>query len=123
MAKFVINTPIETDAAKIDVEVDPANPMRLGRHRFQLVVVDDSGNQSAPDAVEVRVIDKDRPTAHLVAPDIVPFSTSFALSGENSIDVGGGRVVRYIWTYLGPVLSIPGIPIVTEPVTPITPIR
>jgi hypothetical protein len=103
MADFSINTPIETAEPTIEVTVQRTNPLRVGRHRFQLIVVDDSGNQSLPDGVEVRVFDGERPTAVLRAPASVGFGQSFPMSGEGSTDVGGGRVVRYIWTYLGPV--------------------
>ena len=115
MANFVLNTPIETDAPTIEVTVAPANPLRVGRHRYQLIVVDDSGNESAADTAEVRVIDNQRPTAVLRAPATVPFNTSFNLSGADSTDVGGGRVVRYRWMYLGPV------PVIVGPVVPVNP--
>lgn len=124
MADFNLNTPIETTEPTIEVTVSANNPLRLGRHRFQLVVVDDSGNQSTPDSVEVRVIDTQNPTAVLTAPASIAFNNSFTLSGEDSSDVGGGRVVRYRWTYLGPATEPPIIvrpgptPI---PITPVVP--
>jgi hypothetical protein len=105
MATFVQNTPIETDTPTIEVTVSAANALRVGRHRFQLVVVDDSGNESAPDVAEVLIQDTGRPTAHLTAPATAPFGSSFGLSGTNSVDLGGGRIVRYRWTYLGPALT------------------
>jgi hypothetical protein len=63
--------------------------------------------------VEVIVADQDAPTAVLNVPSIVGFGRSFNMSGERSFDVGGGRIVRYAWTYLGP------SPVVTPPVIPI----
>lgn len=120
MAEFVINTPIQTEDPKIEVTVTPRNPLRVGRHRFQLVVVDDSGNESAPDGVEVRVFDDQRPTAVLRAPERVGFGQSFPMTGEESVDVGGGRIVRYIFTYLGPVTN-PLEPI--RPTDPLDPVR
>src|SRR5688572_8960859 len=119
MANFVLNTPIETDVPTIEVTLSATNGLALGRHRFQLVVVDDSNNESAADVVEVRVIDSQRPTADITGPDSVPFGTSFPLSGVRSSDVGGGRIVRYRWTYIGaapvivgPILN-PGTPILS----------
>lgn len=100
MADFKPNVPIETPDPTIEVTVTPAKPLPVGRSRFQLVVVDDSGNQSAPDVVDVIVRDAASPTAVLDAPKVVDFGKSFQLSGARSFDVGGGRVVRYQWTLL-----------------------
>lgn len=51
MARFEINQPVTT--AEPRAVVDAGLP--VGRHRFQLVVTDDSGNESAPDFVTVTV--------------------------------------------------------------------
>ena len=102
MAIFEVNVPIETDAPTILVEVPSDGSLRVGRHRFQLVVVDDAENRSQPDMVTVIVRDTAAPTAVLTAPESVSLNTPFTLSGQDSSDVGGGRVVRYVWTYLGP---------------------
>lgn len=101
MATFVINTDIATDIPTIEVTVDPNAPMAIGRHRFRLVVVDDSGNVSKADEVEVIVADQSAPTAVLNAPRIAATGASFNLDGSKSFDVGGGKVVKYVWTYLG----------------------
>jgi hypothetical protein len=123
MAEFVINTPIETEDPRIEVTVARTNPLQVGRHRFQLIVVDDSGNQSAPDAVEVRVFDDQLPTAVLRAPERVGFGQSFPMTGEESVDVGGGRIVRYIFTYLGPITNPLGPIRPLEPIEPVRPVR
>ncbi|MGH2808135.1 MAG: hypothetical protein ACRDKT_12780 [Actinomycetota bacterium] len=99
MAQFVTGAPIETDTPQITVDVAPGAALPTGRHQFQLVVGDDSGNQSQPDLVEVIVLDQEAPTAILDAPRTVPFGQSFELSAARSADVGG-RIVRYIWTRL-----------------------
>ncbi|MDO8356401.1 MAG: hypothetical protein Q7U76_08445 [Nitrospirota bacterium] len=52
MATFVPGRPITTDQPFIDV--DPG--LSVGTHRFQLVVVDAQGNQSAPDVQTVTVV-------------------------------------------------------------------
>lgn len=101
MATFVINTDITTDSATVEVTVDPNKPLAVGRHRFRLVVVDDSGNTSQPDEVEVIVADQGAPTAVISAPKTVASGTSFKLDGTRSFDVGGGTLSKYIWTYLG----------------------
>lgn len=97
-----VNQPIEGAApdATLSVTVDPGQPLPIGRHTFQLEVVDDSGNRSAPDQVRVIVVDNQRPTAVIDAPSAVPFGTAFTLSGARSVDAGGGRIVKYIWTLL-----------------------
>ena len=76
--------------------------MALGRQRFRLIVVDDAGLESQPDEVVVIVADQDAPTAVLRGPRITGFGRSFDLDGSASQDAGGGRIVQYVWTYLGP---------------------
>jgi hypothetical protein len=102
MAEFVINADVVTDEPKVEVTVSPDRPLALGRQRFRLIVVDDAGNKSAPDEVIVIVADQDAPTAVLRGPRIAGFGRSFALDGSASFDAGGGRIVQYVWTYLGP---------------------
>lgn len=102
MADFAINTDVVTDTPTVEVTVGREKPMRIGRQRFRLVVVDDAGNKSAPDEMTMIIADQEAPTAVLRAPRIAPFGRSFELDGTNSFDVGGGRIVQYVWTYLGP---------------------
>jgi hypothetical protein len=113
MAQFNVNQEVVTDAPVVEVTLSPDRPLPIGRQRFQLIVTDNSNNVSRPDVVEVIVADQDAPTAVLNVPSIVGFGRSFNMSGERSFDVGGGRIVRYAWTYLGP------SPVVTPPVIPI----
>lgn len=101
MAEFIINTDISTDVPTIEVTLSPDKPMPIGRQRFRLVVVDDSGNVSKADEVIVIIADTQAPTAVLGAPATVAFGTSFKMDGSKSFDVGGGKVVKYVWTYLG----------------------
>jgi len=104
MAEFVVNADIVTSQSTVEVTVNAAKPMSLGRHRFRLIVIDDAGNKSVGDEVEVLIADQENPTAVLVAPKIVGFGKSFTLDGGKSFDVGGGKVAQYVWTYLGPVI-------------------
>jgi len=63
MAKFSKNVAIAQADPTIQVEVSVAAPLPLGLNRFQLVVIDQSGNASAPATIDVIVKDTDKPTA------------------------------------------------------------
>ena len=102
MAEFTINNDVVTDTPTVEVTVSPNRPMPIGRQRFRLIVVDDAGNKSVPDEVTMIIADQDAPTAVLRAPRIAPSGRSFDLDGSASFDAGGGRIVQYVWTYLGP---------------------
>jgi hypothetical protein len=104
MAEFIVNKEITTPEPTIEVTVSVTKPLPIGRQRMQLIVTDSAGNKSKPDIVEIIVADQDAPTAVLTAPSIVGFGRSFNLNGEKSFDAGGGKIVSYAWTYLGPVL-------------------
>ena len=98
MAKFNIGVAVETTDPGVEVTIDANSSLPVGRHRFQLVVVDDSGNNSLPDTVEIIVRDTKLPTAVITAPTQVEFGESFGLDGRKSSDVAPGRVVKYLWT-------------------------
>lgn len=102
MAEFIPGQEVKTDAPIIEVTVTPNQPMPVGRQRFRLVVVDDAGNVSQADEVDVIVADQGAPTAVIRAPRLVAFGQSFNLDGSASFDTGGGRVTTYLWTWLGP---------------------
>jgi hypothetical protein len=102
MAKFEINVPFETDQPTVVVEVDPRSPLARGRHKFQLEVIDDSGNVSLPDVVDVIVADRERPTAVLAGPQVADLGKNFELNGSKSFDIGG-VIKTFRYTYLGPV--------------------
>ncbi|MEF8721917.1 hypothetical protein E4Q23_17735 [Candidatus Accumulibacter phosphatis] len=101
MAEFIINQEVKTETPTVEVTLSADSALPLGRHTFRLVVVDDSGNSSIADDVIVIVADTENPTAVLNAPRSVDFATSFNLDGSRSFDAGGGRVVTYLWTYMG----------------------
>ncbi len=88
---------IDTDQPLFEVAVTPQNPLPPGKLVFQLVVVDDSGNESLPATLEVNVIDSQRPTAIIRGPTQVPQGQSFTLDGRASTDIGG-RIVQFRWT-------------------------
>ena len=111
MARFVPGRDREVKSADpiLEVMVDRANPLAVGKHTFQLVVTDDSGNNSEPAVVSVIVLDKDRPTAVIdvlnAAGGVVPpparlgLGEKFTLSGRRSSDIGG-TVKTWTWTLL-----------------------
>jgi len=97
MATFVPGQTIATPDSSIEVTVSPTAPLTPGRHRFQLIVVDDSGNESEPTLAEVIVVDDKKPTAVIDAPARVSFGTSFKLSGARSADLPPGRIREFRW--------------------------
>lgn len=100
MPSFVVGTPVDSPTPTVEVTVDPQTPLPIGRHTFQLVVVDDSGNQSLPDTVEIIVRDATNPTAVLRAPSQVEFGRSFNLDGRASSDVAPGKIAKWIFTLM-----------------------
>jgi hypothetical protein len=104
MAQFLPGQEVKTETNTVEVTVDRTAPMPIGRQIFRLVVVDDAGNVSRADEVVVIVADQDAPTAVLRAPRVTPFGRSFELDGSASLDVGGGRIATYLWTYMGPAI-------------------
>src|SRR3954451_7384746 len=98
MSEFVIGEPVETEDPGVEVTIDEKHTLDVGRHIFQLVVIDDAGNESKPDEVVVVVRDDQAPTAVLKAPSQVGFGRSFKLDGSASVDLPPGKIARYIWT-------------------------
>lgn len=99
MAEFRIGEQQETDVPVIEVTVGPNSSLNVGTHRFQLVVVDNDGNASAPAETEMLVKAVDRPTARVEAiPGTVEFGKTFTLSGRGSTDIAPGKIVKYVWT-------------------------
>jgi hypothetical protein len=84
----------------------PDEKLPLGQHRFQLEVVDDSGNLSQPALITVIVVDTIAPTAILDLRDAsgrvitdgqVNYGENFILNGSRSTDIGGS-IVGYTWS-------------------------
>ncbi len=121
MATFIVNQEIATQEPVIEVTIDPKNPLPPGRHRFRLVVVDDSKNTSAGDEIEVIIADQTAPNAVLNGPKIVATGNSFNLDGSKSFDLGGGSITSYLFTYLGQSLVITP-PIIRPPIISTVPI-
>lgn len=100
MAEFIFGQTVETREPVVEVTIGPDQPLRPGRYRFRLTVMDEEKNVSEPSEVEVIVRDSQRPTAVLDAEPQVEFGQSFKLSGERSSDVAPGKIVLYQWTLL-----------------------
>jgi hypothetical protein len=112
MAKFVpgADTSVKSDEPLLDVVASANAPLKPGKHVFQLVVTDDSGNDSDTASVTIIVQDLDRPTAvvdllddtggRISEPEVkVPFGKPFRLTGDRSSDIGGAVKV-WNWTLL-----------------------
>ena len=96
---LAVNQPIVASDSLLTIEVDASNPLAVGSYEFQLVVTDDSGNNSNPASVRIIVADDQAPTAVIDAPDRVGFGQNFSLSAKNSVDIGG-EITRYEWTLI-----------------------
>jgi hypothetical protein len=100
MSDFVIGKPVESEDPGVEVTVNADHILPVGKHTFQLVVVDDSGNESKPAEVTIIVRDDQAPTAVIKAPTQVSLGQSFKMDGSGSSDVAPGKVAKYIWTLM-----------------------
>jgi hypothetical protein len=81
MPEFRAGQPVVTNTPDVEVTVAANAPLPAGRHRFQLVVEDDSGNSSEPSITEVIARDTQKPTAVLDAPREVELAVAFNSQG------------------------------------------
>jgi hypothetical protein len=108
MAIFKFNQPIIQPDPVIKVDISAADPLPIGANRFQLIVVDDEGNESEPTFVDVIVQAPTNPTAVLDVVDSnlkpveprVAFGKPFILSAARSLDVDAGKIVEYRFTLI-----------------------
>ena len=105
----LITGPVTTADSRLVVKMSSDMKLPVGGHNFELRVEDDSGNVSQPTQVMVIVIDNQAPTAVLTVRDEqgrplpgnrVPFGQGFMLDGSRSVDLGGGKIVKYTWSLL-----------------------
>ena len=115
MPIFAPNQPIKTDVPTVEVTIDATNTLPVGVHTFQLIVTDDSGNDSQPALVEIVVRDTTAPTAVIDGPREVGFGNPFDLSGVRSSDPAPGRVVSFTWT----LVDNPSRPPIFDPIRPV----
>lgn len=99
MPELQIGQTIPTDVPTFEVSGSPQSPLPPGKMVFQLVVVDNNGNESLPVTMDVIVKDTERPTAVLRGPTMVQPGATILLDGRASSDIGG-RIVQYRWTRL-----------------------
>jgi hypothetical protein len=100
MPTFEPGQTIETKESTMLVEMDKERPLRPGTVEFMLEVIDDANNVSRPALITITILDTEAPNAILDGPSTVLFGQGFTLSGERSIDLGGGEIVAYRWTRL-----------------------
>ena len=109
MPQFKPNVPVVQDDPVCSVDVAKEAPLAAGKYRFQLTVIDDSGNESDPAFLDVIVRDTTKPTAVLdminsdkaIVSPIASVGSSFTLSGARSSDVAPGKVKSYRFTLVG----------------------
>lgn len=94
---------------QLRIKVSNDNPLPIGSNTFQLIVVDDSGNESLPAQVIVIVRDTTRPTAVIRAADAegrplpdnaLEFGASFMLNAKGSQDLPPGKITKFVWSLL-----------------------
>jgi hypothetical protein len=91
MARFDTGVEVQTQDPIVEVSSDPDATLSPGKHRFQLVVEDDTGNQSEPATVEIIIVDNKKSTAVIDAPATVLLGSSFKLTGNRSTDLPTAR--------------------------------
>lgn len=101
-------SPLETSAPTLELLINTAPNLC----QFQLVVIDNAGNRSAPSTVKVFVKDTQMPTAVIGIQPEVRLSHPVVLDGRRSSDVTPGKIVKHLWTSLDCVTDklIPGTP-------------
>ncbi len=99
-------SPVSTSDPMLKID-QSGRKLSVGGHHFQLEVQDDSGNVSSPTQVLLIVVDTQAPTAVLTVRDEngvplpgnrIEFGKGFILDGSRSVDIGGGKIVKYTWT-------------------------
>jgi len=110
LENFIQQRQIKTDDPLLNVKVSSQNPLPIGTHTLELIVVDDSGNESKPAQVKVVVKDTTAPTAVLTIVDAagrtltnntLEFGASFGLIAKGSVDLPPGKITRYFWSLVG----------------------
>ena len=103
----LIAGPVSTTDSNLVVQMANDAKLPVGGHHFELKVEDDSGNVSQPARIMVIVIDDQAPAAVLslrgedgrpVQGNQIPYGQGFILDGKRSVDLGGGKIVKYIWS-------------------------
>jgi hypothetical protein len=96
---LIVNQEVSAAAPDSLLNITIDSPLQTGSYEFQLVVTDNSGNNSHPATVKITIADDQAPTAVIDAPSRVGFAKDFALSGKRSIDIGG-ELTKFTWTLI-----------------------
>ena len=109
MARFAKNQPVEQDAPDVKVDFAPNQQLKVGANRFELVVIDDAGQESEPATIEVVLLHDEKPTAildvlnpngeRLERPRLKQ-GEQFMLSGKRSFDKDPGKIEKYRFTWV-----------------------
>lgn len=95
---------VETTDSQLVIHM-PDQKLAVGKHSFNLIVEDDSKNQSTAARISVIVVDTTAPTAvldlndengRLISDGRVAFGSGFILCGKRSVDIGG-TLAKFIW--------------------------
>ena len=110
LEKFQTTAEVKTKDSVLNVSVSPDNPLPIGRHIFELEVIDKAGNRSVPARVQLVVRDSQAPTAVLNVTDeqgrilpeaVIEMGAGFVLNAKGSQDVAPGTGIEsYTWRLL-----------------------
>jgi len=109
---FALKKPVETATPTVDAALENTAP---GKYTFELVVIDDLGNESQPVTTEVEV--RELPVAKIVALKPVPVGKPFTLNGGESTPQQ--HIKTYRWTLVS---EAPALKPIIPPIIPIIPI-
>ena len=107
LEKLLVSSKVETTDSQLVIKM-PDQKLQVGKHSFQLTVVDDAKNTSTPALITVIVVDQTAPTAvldlndeqgRIITNGQVAFGSGFVLNGDRSADAGGS-LARFIWEVL-----------------------
>ena len=91
---FTVNKPVDTPTASVDAVVSNMAPGTTCI--FQLVVIDDLGQESAPVTATVEI--QGLPVAKITAPKTAGAGKTFTLDGAGSTPQG--QIKSYRWTLM-----------------------
>lgn len=109
MPIFTPNQSVEQDTPQVEVEFGPQQGLKVGINRFQLVVVDDAGQESEPSMVEILLLHDEKPTAvlevlnekqQLMDKPQFRAGEKFFLTGRRSTDKEPGKITKYRFTWV-----------------------
>ena len=91
----------EVTTTSFPVPADARNPLKPGNHVFELVAVDEAGNESKParTTVTVNAVDSTPPVAAIAGPREITEGDALTLDASRSRDAAGGTIEVYRWTH------------------------